>query len=119
MKPAIVGILILGLVLFAASGLWSTMFPVTNSWTPEKSEQLANVKDRMTNISFVVNNPRGRDTSALKAELEQLTKDDARLTAEFQSAFDRPNTISKIFKWSGISLAVVGIIGWYAVNQSR
>jgi hypothetical protein len=119
MKPAIIGLLVLGLLLFVASGLWSTMFPVTNSWTPEKSKQLANAKDRLTNIGFIVNNPKGRDTSALKAELAQLTEDDARLTAEFQSAYDRPNTISKFLKWSGISLALVGIIGWYAVNQQR
>jgi hypothetical protein len=27
--------------------------------------------------------------------------------------------MSTVLKWSGLSLAVVGLIGWYAVSQSR
>lgn len=125
MKSAIVvAVLVLGLVLFAASGLWTTMFPAASSWTPEKSQRLGQVKDRMNNISFAINSPNyrihsGPDPAALKAELDQLMKEDEQLSAEFQTAYDRPNTISKVLKWAGISLAVVGIIGWYAVNQSR
>ena len=40
-------------------------------------------------------------------------------SAEFYSIHDRPYTVAKILKWSGISLAVIGVIGLYAANQSR
>jgi hypothetical protein len=40
------------------------------------------------------------------------------LNAEFQSAYDRPNTISSILKWTGLSLAAIGIIGWYAARNA-
>jgi len=120
MKLATIGILVIGLLFVGLSGVWSSLFPATRSWTPEKSQRLGQVKDRITNISFIINNPNNtKDTSALKSELEKLTQEDQQLSAEFNSAASRPNTVSKFLKWTGISLAIVGIFGWYATNQSR
>ena len=41
------------------------------------------------------------------------------LTDEFKGIQARPRTMSKFMKWSGISLTLVGLAGWYAVSQSR
>jgi hypothetical protein len=120
MKAATIGVLVIGLLFVGLSGLWSSLFPATRAWTPEKSQRLGQVKDRMTNISFIINNPNyNRDKTSLNNELEKLTKEDEELTAEFNSATARPNTVSKFLKWAGISMALVGIVGWYATNQSR
>jgi hypothetical protein len=62
---------------------------------------------------------RGQDIGQLKAEYEQLKKENAELDAEYTSAADTPKTVAKFLKWSGISIAIVGIISWYAVNQSN
>jgi hypothetical protein len=59
-----------------------------------------------------------RDPAALEAELAKLTEESDQLNAEFQSAYDRPNTISSVLKWAGISLAGIGIVGWYAVKNT-
>jgi hypothetical protein len=123
MKATAIGAIALGFVLLAASALWSSLFSSSSSWTPEKSERLAHVKDRITNLGSVLAKPpsmhRGGDLGQLKAELEQLKKENEQLNEEFQSAYDSPRTTAKVLKWSGISLAILGLIGWYAVNQSR
>jgi hypothetical protein len=124
MKSAIVfGAVILGFTLLILSSLWVKFFPATSSWTPEKAQRSAEVKDRLNNLSFLMNRPpsmhRGSDTGTLKAEFDQLMKENEQLNTEFQTAYDRPNTVSKVLKWSGISLSIVGLIGWYAVKNSE
>jgi hypothetical protein len=125
MKSAIVsGIIGVGFFLFLLSALWSTIFPPTARWTNEKANRFAEVKAKLHNMSFIVNAPkpnlqRGQDIGQLKAEYEQLKKENAELDAEYTSAADTPKTVAKFLKWSGISIAIVGIISWYAVNQSN
>jgi hypothetical protein len=124
MKSAIVfGAIILGFTLLVLSSLWAKLFPATSSWTPEKATRSAEVKDRLNNLSFMMNRPpsmhRGSDAGTLKAEFDQLMKENEQLNTEFQTAYDRPNTVSRVLKWSGISLSIVGLIGWYAVKNSE
>jgi hypothetical protein len=120
----IYGAIILGFLCLGLSSAWSTLFPATSSWTAEKEARWTQVKQRMHTHSFVVagsqpvNMHRGPETGQAKQEYETLKKENEQLKAEFQSAADRPSTISKILKWSGISLAIVGIVGWYAVKDS-
>ena len=124
MKSVVVYSLIgVGLLLVVLSSVWNTLFPGTSRWTPEKATRSAEVKDRLHNLAFVVNAPkpnlqRGQDLGQLKAEFEQLKKENDALNADFSAASETPKTVATIFKWSGISLAAVGLIGWYAANQS-
>jgi len=126
----------LGFLLLVLSGLWSTLFPATSVWTDAKAERRAEVQDRIHNLRFLLlsqSNQRSfhshapidevsprtrRDPVALQAELAKLMQESEQLNAEFQSAYDRPNTISSALKWTGISLAALGIIGWYAMKNS-
>jgi hypothetical protein len=123
MKAAMFGAIGVGFLLLVASSVWTSLFPATSSWTPEKAERSAQVKDRLSNLGPIVNSPRismhsGADRGALQAEFEQLVKENEQLNADFQSAYDRPNTTSRILKWSGIGLAAIGIVGWFAVRES-
>lgn len=125
MKSTMVfGVIGLGLFLLALSALWNTLFPATAKWTPEKQARAAEVKGKLHNLAFVVNSPRpnlqaGQDLGQLKAEYEALRKEQKQLDAEFSAAAETPQTVSKVLKWSGLSLAAIGIIGWYAINQQR
>ena len=126
MKNISLGILGTGLLLLLLSGLWTTLFPATSSWTPEKSLEWTKVKDRLHTLGFIVGSSppvvsmhSGPETGDAKVEYEQLKAEHAAFTAEFTSVHDRPIIIAKILKWSGISLAVVGVIGLYVANQSR
>ena len=125
MRSAVVsGIIGLGIFLFLLSALWSTIFPPTARWTDAKANRFAEVKAKLHNLSFVVNVPkpnlqRGQDLGVLKAEYEQLKKENAELDAEYTSAADTPKTVARFLKWTGLSLALVGIIGWYAISQTR
>ena len=125
MKSGIVfGAVGLGLPLLVLSGLWPTLFPGKSNWTHEKEQRWRQVQARIHTLSFVVGNTqdpsmhRGTDLAQAKEEYTALRKENDQLTAEFQSAASRPNTISKMLKWTGISLAALGIIGWYAVKQT-
>jgi hypothetical protein len=60
---------------------------------------------------------RGPDLGPIKAEYEQLKQEHELLKSEFESAAVRPNTIAKVLKWTGISLAGIGVIGWYVVKN--
>lgn len=126
MKSGVVfGLIGIGFLLLILSGFWTTFFPGTSTWTPEKAARWAEVKDRLHNLSFLVNNPKrvsmhsGPDLGKAKEEFEKLNAEGDKLKAEFNTAHDRPETMSKILKWAGIVLAAVGVCGWYAVNQSR
>jgi hypothetical protein len=124
MKSAVFASIALGFVLLIGSGLWTTLFPGTNSWTPEKGSRWGQVKDRLNTLSFIVHRPAGtmhagQDIGPLKAEYAQLQKEHEQLKAEFETASTRPNVIAAVLKWTGISLAALGIVGWYAVKNSE
>ena len=123
MKSGIaLGVVGFGLMLLVFSSIWSTLFPPTSSWTPEKASRISEVKARLNDLSFVINDPRhsmhsGPDRGELKAEADTLLKEFEQLKADFESATERPQIAAKVLKWTGISLAIVGIIGWYAVKN--
>jgi len=126
MKSMVVfGVIGLGLLMLILSGIWPTLFPGTSIWTEEKAARWAVVKDKLHNLAFIVDDSKpvkmhgGPDIAKAKAEFEQLDAEGKQLKADFSRAHDRPQTVSKVLKWAGLSLAVVGVIGWYAVNQQR
>jgi hypothetical protein len=112
----------LGFVLLASSFLWTTLFSAKSSWTPEKAERWSQVKSRLYDLGFLMNTKvrmhAGPDPATLRTEYEELEKENQLLAAEFSSVSSRPHKIANLLKWSGIALAVVGIIGWYAVKES-
>ncbi len=123
---AVFGVIGIGFLMLLLSGLWPTLFPGTSSWTLEKAERWAVVKDRLHNLSFIVNSPKakismhsGPELGKAKQEFDQLNEEGNQLKADFESAHDRPETVAKVLKWSGISLAILGLVGWYAVKQSE
>jgi hypothetical protein len=126
MKVVIVfGSIGLGFLLLVLSGLWPMLFTGEQKWTPEKAARWGEVKDKLHNLSFYVNNPKNRtkmhggpELGQAKAEFDRLTAEGEQLKADFESAAQQPQTMSKIFKWTGILLAAVGVVGWFSVNQS-
>lgn len=126
MKLIAFGLLGIGFALLLLSGLWASLFPGTATWTPEKADQWAKIQTRIHNLAPLVNNPSmplsmhtGTDLGPLRQEYDQLRKESDVFKTEFESAHDRPLMMARILKWSGISLAVIGVIGLYALNQSR
>jgi len=126
MKSAIaIGLIGVGILLLVLCSLWVKMFPGTSAWTAEKSEQWSEVKDRLHNLAYVVNNPSGRvnmhsgrDRGDARAEFDKLKKESDQYAAEFQSAHDRPRTAAAVLKWVGIASAGLGIVGWLILKDS-
>jgi hypothetical protein len=127
MKSTIaIGITGLGLLLLILSFVWVSLFSGKSAFTDEKATRWGEVKERMHNLAFVVNAPPGTvkmhsgpDLGQAKAEYEKLKIENDQLAAEFSGVYDTPRTMSTVLKWAGLSLALVGVAGWYAVNQSR
>jgi hypothetical protein len=124
MKSAIaMGTIALGFLLLVASGLTASLFPATSTWTVEKAQRAAKVKDRLSNLGPIVNSTRPRmhggvDPAQLKIEFDSLIKENEQLNSEFESAANGPKTVSNLLKWTGISLAGIGIAGWFAVREA-
>jgi hypothetical protein len=113
-----ISVLGLGVLLLVLGGLWTTLFSGSSSWTEEKTARGGQVKARMNEVEhLLLRQPSNKAT--LKAEMDALTKENDELNAEFTSANESPKAMSKYMKWTGIALALVGIGGWYAVNQSN
>lgn len=127
MKSVIVfGMIGVGILLLLMSGVWSSLQPGTSAWTSEKDQQLSQASDKMhlltAKIASAESHPSmhgGPDLPKAKAELAALVDENKALVNEFKGIQARPNRIAAFMKWSGISLALIGIVGWYAVNQSR
>jgi hypothetical protein len=126
MKLAVVfGTIAVGLLLLVLGSLWQSVFTGASSWTLEKDARWTEVKDRLHVLRFAIGDGErrasvhgGPDLVKAKTEFNALKEENDRLTEEFNGIRDRPNVMSKIFRWSGISLAALGLIGWYAVKQS-
>lgn len=126
MKSAIVfGMIGVGLLMVALSGVWTSLFGSSSAWTDEKAKHWTSVKERMSALSLVANAPPGQrkmhggsDPIQAKEEFEKLKAENEQLAAEFTGTYNAPRTASKFLKWGGISLAVVGLIGWYAVKNA-
>jgi hypothetical protein len=102
------------------------MFSGQSTFTDEMAHRWGEVKQRLHNLAFIVNAPpgtikmhSGQDIGQAKAEYDKLKIEDADLAAKFSGVYDTPRTLATILKWSGLSLAIVGLIGWYAVGQLR
>ncbi len=128
MKSAIVfGMIGLGALLLVLSAAWSSLQPGTSSWTNEKDQELSKASDAMHLLTAKIASAESRPTNMhggldlpkAKADLAVLVEENKRLMGEFKGIQSKPNTIAWFMKWSGISLAILGIIGWYAVNQSN
>jgi hypothetical protein len=127
MKSAVVFSLIgIGVLLLIGSGVFSTLQPGTSAWTTEKDQRLSQASDKMHLLTAQVTSAEARpkmhggpDIAKAKVELEALRAETKTLMDEFKGIQARPNKMAKFMKWAGISLTLVGIVGWYAVNQSR
>ena len=125
MKPVVLGTMLVGFAFVLLSFGWGLLFPATNSWTPDKAGRMSEIKAKLNDLSFKMGSPassrikNGSDPAALKKEYDDLRAEFDGLKTEFESAAVTPKTTSSFLKWSGITLAVIGVIGWYAVSQSN
>jgi hypothetical protein len=124
MKAFAIGAVVLGLLLVVLSQMWTSLYP--SSWTPEKAEQWATTKDRLHNLSFIVNAPAGSEPprrhanrEEAKREYDQVKATATKLKAEFESAYNTPRTMATIMNWSGVVLLGVGAVGAYAAANKR
>jgi hypothetical protein len=126
MKSAVVlGTIVIGFTCVFLSFAWGSLFPATRSWTPEKGTRMSEIKAKLNDLSFKMASPassrikNGPDPAALKKEYDDLRAEFETLKTEFESVAETPKTTSRVLKWSGVTLALIGVIGWYAVSQSN
>jgi hypothetical protein len=121
--PVAVGALGLGFGLLALSLLWTTLFPATASWTPEKASRMSEISNQLNDLSAKLYAAQkrtlgGPDAGAMRAEYDRLMAEHGQLKVDFKTVSERPTTIARLLKWAGLSLATVGVIGWFAAKQS-
>jgi hypothetical protein len=126
MKSAVVlGIIVVGFTCVFLSFAWGALFPATSNWTPDKAGRMSEIKSKLNDLSFKMGSPassrikNGPDPAALKKEYDDLRAEFEVLKTEFESAAVTPKTTSSFLKWSGLTLALIGVVGWYAISQSN
>jgi hypothetical protein len=112
------GAIFLGVLLLGLSTVWTSFSSAESGWTDKKAQRSAEVQSSIPVLAGKAKAAKGPAAATLKAELDALKKENEQLNAEFNSAANSPKAMSKILKWTGISLAVLGLIGWYAAKQS-
>ena len=86
---------------------------------------MSDIKAKINDLSFKMGSPvstrikGAADPAVVKKEYDNLRAEFEVLKTDFESAAVTPKTTSSFLKWSGITLAAIGLIGWYAVNQSN
>ena len=112
-----VGILVVGLVSVVLSLCWGTLFPPTNSWTEEKSQRLSDLGGETNLLQFQIvaaqQQPTGdprQDPEYLQAQYEKKLAEYDELKAEFDSARDSPQTITKVLLWTGLICVLAAAI---------
>jgi hypothetical protein len=114
-----VGALGLGFSLLTLGFLWTIMFPATASWTAEKASRMSAISAELNDLSakLYIAQKRtygGPDPGEMKANYDRLLAEHKQLTVDFETISVRPKTFARVFKWAGLSLTVVGLVGWYA-----
>ena len=96
---------------------WSSLFPPTNSWTTEKSEQLAELGSKTNMLHFEVIAAKqnrqihaGKNPAELQQQYDKVLAEYDVLHEEFLHARDSPKSLGSLFHWSGIALIAVGAV---------
>jgi hypothetical protein len=107
--------IMLGVVLVAASLVWGLVFPAINHWTPEKAKKMSEVSEETHLLSFKLADAKerpnmlgGMNPAELQAQFKAKEAELATLRQEFEGIRDKPNTVAKYLRWSGIGLVIVG-----------
>lgn len=115
----------LGFLLVVVSLIWPMLFPATRTWTDEKSRRLkelsAKAQYAMGKLEMAQSKPSmssGENPAILKRKADEMKKELKVLQEEFTSAKESPQTMSTIFKWSGIGVMLAGIVGYVATKDA-
>jgi hypothetical protein len=116
MKNVLAPVLVLiGLALVVLSFFWASLFPPSQSWTPEKNEQFTKLGTELTRLGFAVvqaeNNPTmhsGENLGDLKKKHSEVKQEFDLLKSEMESVRDAPANTGSGIKWLGIAVAAVG-----------
>lgn len=115
---------IVGLLLVALGFSWSSLFPASRVWTPEKNERKSELASEITRLRFAIvqaeNNPNmqsGPNPAELKSTHLELKKEFDLLQEEFENARDSPGSTGSSVKWLGIILTVGGSLFVFANRQ--
>jgi hypothetical protein len=116
MKQSVPFVLVmLGVALVVLSFLWAILFPASNNWTDDKSARMATLTREVHALLFQVEGAKqrrsmtaGPNPAELQAEYDAKKAELAALRTEFETQRDAPQTTSKILRWTGIALVLVG-----------
>jgi hypothetical protein len=105
----------LGCGLFFVGTRWPIMYPATDLWTNEKARRLPEVNDRLAELRYIQSQPismhGGDDRGVLQRELIDLTRERARLIADFEQAMNVPQRGSTLTA-TGIVILALAVMVW-------
>lgn len=112
-------VLLLGMVLVAASFLWQRIGGGASSWTKEKALAYQEVSARVHGLTVKMSTtpPEGQ-TRALQDELVDAQAEYGELRGELDAARGAPGRFARLLRYLGVFLAIAGGVG-IAWSRSR
>lgn len=111
----------MGIVLLIASFAWGMLFSSRASWTPEKSQQMADLGNKANLLKFELINSKsnpsmhaGKNPAELQAEFDKVSAEYDKLFSEFKGVRDSPKQSSRILQWAGIAFVAAGALATFA-----
>jgi hypothetical protein len=121
-EVAPLGALGVGLALLGLSAVWGLVFPASMNWSEEKAARMSELSNEAHVLLYKADaeqtNPQtgepGEAQQAYKAVKDEL----ATLRKDFENQRDRPNTVARYMRWTGIGLVLLGGLGVMILKES-
>ncbi len=114
----------IGGILFVTSFLWGFIFPASNVWTAEKSQEMkqlsANVRSLTMKVKAGESDPAGygeEELQQVKQEFDLAKEKLEAMQTEFNSVSESPDKMANMLRWIGMVAAIAGLVGFRTLNS--
>ena len=116
-----------GSVLVVLSFAWTSMFPATDRWSDEQAKEYSRAAAKLHQLHHSVKGhpqaltaPPGKSLpKATQADLDAAQRDYDEKRADFDLARSSSSRTAQLLRWSGVGIALVGVVATWFDRQRR
>jgi hypothetical protein len=119
LRPILCGlVVIVGLVLFAASFVWPSSSTSTAAWSTEQAVEYQTASKNLHSLSHEFARAAGtEEAQKVRAELDKAKSEFATLSEDLESAIARPKRLSWYLRIGACLMVLAGAAGFFYTNR--